>query len=211
MIYTARQLEDLHKAGGNGSVVLPYGARLTPLASDWLRSKKLTIGYSNIDDPKPAVKAIGTPSAPAMDGHRLLWWCDGACGAAKAAVGSQARETSLAPIAIPAEAKNLIKAIKHIAAEVKVNRASGGVLLVETGAAAMIFANRCPSLRAVLGTCLEAVEQGIQLIAANVLVIEYPHKTLSQIKNSLGRFARAGQRALSDDMKQQLQELSSCG
>jgi ribose 5-phosphate isomerase RpiB len=211
MIYTARQLEDLHKSGASSQIILPYGARLTPLASDWVRSKKLAIGYSNIEAPQPLVKAIGSPAAAATDGSPLLWWCDGPCGAAKAAVGSQSKETSLAAITIPTEAKNLIKVVKHIATEVKASRAGGGVLLVETGAAAMIFANRCPSLRAVLGTCLEAVEQGIQFTAANVLVIEYPHKTLSQIKNFLGRFARAGQRTLGDDMKQQLQELASCG
>ena len=58
---------------------------------------------------------------------------------------------------------------------------------------------------------MESVEQGIKLIAANVLVIEYPYKTLPQVKNLLGRFARAGRRELADDVKKQLQELSSCG
>ena len=43
MIFTARQLEDLHKS--NGHVVLPYGARLTPLAVDWARGKKIAVGY----------------------------------------------------------------------------------------------------------------------------------------------------------------------
>ena len=39
MIVTARQLEDLHKShGGNGRVTLPYRARLTPLAADYVRS-----------------------------------------------------------------------------------------------------------------------------------------------------------------------------
>lgn len=206
MIYTARQLEDLHKTNGNGQVVLPYGARLTPLASDWAKSKKVAIGYSNIEAPKPQIKAIGQ-AATTPTTAPLLWWCDGPCGAAKAAITAQAKETSLAPI----EAKDLAKAIKQIAAEVKSGRAGGGVLLVQSGAAAVIFANRCPSLRAVLGTCMESLEQGIQLVAANVLVIEYPYKTLPQVKNLLGRFARAGPRQLSDEVKQQLQELSSCG
>ena len=137
----------------------------------------------------------------------MLWWCDGPCGAAKAAITTQAKEAPLHPL----EAKDLVSAIKTMAAQIKSGAASGGVLLVQTGAAAMLFANRCPSIRAVLGTCMESVEQGIQLIAANVLVIEYPYKTLPQVKNLLGRFARAGQRELADDVKRQLQELSSCG
>jgi hypothetical protein len=81
--------------------------------------------------------------------------------------------------------------------------------MVQNGAAAMVYANRCPSLRAVLGTCQEAVEQGVQLVAANVLVIEYPHRTLQQMKNMLARFAKA-KRELSDEVKRELQELASC-
>ena len=208
MIYTARQLEDLHRS--NGSIVLPYGARLTPLATDWARGKKIAVGYSNVEAPKATAKPASGSMADAGE-NALLWWCDGPCGAAKAAVSSQAKETSLALIDVPADAKNIVKAIKHLATQVKSGQANGGIFLVQTGAAALLFANRCPSLRAVLGTCLESVEQGIQLVAANVLVIEYPYKTLSQVKNLLGRFARAGQRPMTDDLKQQLQELSSCG
>ena len=48
MIVTARQLEDLHRQnGGNGQVVLPYRARLTPLAQDWVRAKRVALGYSD--------------------------------------------------------------------------------------------------------------------------------------------------------------------
>ena len=208
MIYTARQLEDLHRS--QGQLVLPYGARLSPLAADWARARKVAIGYSNVEPPKAVVEPVNGV-VTLTGGTALLWWCDGPCGAAKAAVSSQAKETNLALIDIPADPKNSVNAIKHLATEVKAGRANAGIFLVQTGAAVMLFANRCPLLRAVLGTCLESVEQGIQSIAANVLVIEYPYKTLSQVKNLLGRFARAGQRPLGDDIKQQLQELSSCG
>jgi len=73
----------------------------------------------------------------------------------------------------------------------------------------MVFANRCPSLRAVLGTCIEAVDQAVRLVAANVIVIEHPYKSLQQVKTLLGRFLR-GKRELTEDMKRQLSELSSC-
>jgi ribose 5-phosphate isomerase RpiB len=212
MIYTARQLEELHKTNGNGQVVLPYGARLSPLASDWARSKKVSVGYSNIEAPVFAVKPVGmTAATPATGGaNPLLWWCDGPCGAAKAAIVAQGKESTLTPIDLPGDTKAIVKVIKHLAGEVKAGRASGGVLLVQSGAAAVIFANRCPALRAIIGTCLEAVEQGIQQVAANVLIIEYPHRTLMQVRNVLSRFAR-GNRQLSDEVQQQLKDLASCG
>src|SRR5436305_1696398 len=77
----------------------------------------------------------------------LLWWCDGPCGAAKAALVAQAKESALSPMDVANDGKQVVKAIKHLAAEVKAGRAGGGVLLVQTGATALLFANRCPSLR----------------------------------------------------------------
>jgi hypothetical protein len=209
MIYTARQLDDLHKGNGaNGEIVLPYGARLTPLAVDWAKSRKIAIGYSNIDAPKPVTRAA---AAAAIARANLIWWCDGPCGAAKAAISAQSRESALAAINLPPDGANLVRVIKQAAAEIKAGRVAGAILLVQFAAAAIVYANRCPSLRAVLGTCLETVEQGIHLVAANVLVIEYPHQTLSQMKNLIGRFARAAGRAPSDEVQQRLKELASCG
>src|SRR5207247_7219116 len=100
--------------------------------------------------------------------------------------------------------------VKTLASEVKSGRAAAGVLMVKTGAATMVFANRCPSLRAVLGTCLDAVDQGVRQVAANVLVVEYPHQSLQQMKNMLGRFVRA-RRELTEDVRRQLEEMVACG
>jgi ribose 5-phosphate isomerase RpiB len=213
MIFTARQLEDLHKT--NGHVVLPYGARLTPLAVDWARSKKIQIGYGPDDlvrtQGNGAVKAVGAgdgakPQAAGGAPGAFLWWCDGPCGAAKAAVGAQAKESSLSAVDLPGDAKQLVPVIKQIAAAVKNGKSTGGVLLVQSGAAAVVLANRCSSLRAMLGTTLESLEAGISQVAANVLVIEYPGKTFPQIRNLLSRFVRA-RRELSEDVKRQMQEL----
>ena len=241
MILTARQLEDLHKTqGGNGQLVLPYRARLTPLASDWVRSKKVTVGYSDDGFKKPAAGVTSgaekascggacgcggtcsTTTPPLAASHAgspaaaddpapaaVLWWCDGPCGPAKAALIAQAKESPLRPMDFPAEARQVVAVVKTLAKEIKAGRASAGVLVVQSAAAALVFANRCPSLRAVVGTCQEAVEQGIQLVAANVLVIEHPHRTLHQVKSMVARFARA-KRELTDDVKRQLQELASC-
>ena len=219
MIVTARQLEDLHRQNGaNGRITLPYRARLTPLAADWIRARKITIGYSDSSAvvPKPAEKTFLRPlvvSQPAARGTAssvILWWCDGPCGPAKAAITSHERELNLQAIEELEEPTRLVAVVKRIASELKVGSALGAILLVRNGAAAMVFANRCPSIRAILGTCMEAVEQGVREVAANVLILEYPYKTLQQMRNLLTRFARGGG-GPNEQLTRQLTELASCG
>ena len=227
MIVTARQLEDLHRqTGGNGGITLPYRARLSPLAQDWVRAKKIALGYSDVEKPSNGngqAKAQGACCTKcSQDGTSgevccggdaktggFLWWCDGPCGPAKAALSALSKESSLRAMDVPADAKRVMTVVKSIATELKAGRAAGGILLVQNGAIATVYANRCPSLRAVLGTCLEAVEQGVQQVGANVLIVEYPYKTLQQIKNMLSRFVKA-KRELSEDVRRQLQELANC-
>jgi hypothetical protein len=228
MIVTARQLEDLHRQNGaNGRITLPYRARLSPLAQDWIRAKKIALGYSDVEKPANGngdAKAEGAccPKC-AHDGKTgdaccsaeanasaFLWWCDGPCGPAKAALTALSKESSLRAVDVPPDMKRVVAVVKSIAAELKAGHAAGGILLVQNGAPATVYANRCPSLRAVPGTCLEAVEQGVQQVAANVLIVEYPYKTLQQMKNMLSRFVKAN-RELSEDVRRQLQELATCG
>ncbi len=261
MIITARQLEDLHRTGGsNGHVTLPYRARLTPLAADFIRARKIVLGYSDVDGPCSTVNvtssapdkkdcncgcgtcgdqnstpssaplACGEPGRPAASRNdnagsgqsssmqrirevasgEILYWCDGPSGPAKAAIGSESKQSPLRPLQIPPDSKRIVAVVKTLAAEIKQGRASGGILLVQNGAPAIVYANRCPSLRAILGTCLESVEQGLGQVAINVLVIEYPFKTLQQMKNLIGRFVRGGP-ALSEEVRRNFQELASCG
>lgn len=208
MIFTARQLEELFRA--KGQITLPYRARLTPLAQDWLRQKKITIGYSDVDSPKGNTPPPpGTPAVPVSLGN-WLWWADGPCGPAKAALLGTSRELGFNATEIALDPRQLVDAIKQLAGELKGGKVNGGFLLVGNGAQAMVFANRCPSIRAVLGTCIEAVEQGVRLIGANVLVIEHPYKSLQQAKTLIGRFVRA-KREFSPEVQKQLSELSSCG
>jgi ribose 5-phosphate isomerase RpiB len=220
MIVTARQLEDLHRQNGaNGHVTLPYRARLSPLASDWVRAKKIAVGYADLtataaasaklqaSEPTRAAAPPLAASQPARAGA-IVWWCDGPCGPAKAAVIAVEKESALRPLDIATDPRQLVIVVKQIARDVKSGTIDGAILLVQNGALATIYANRCPSLRAILGTCMEAVEQGVQLAASNVLIVEHPYKTLQQVKNMLSRFVR-GKRVLSDEVKRQLQEMAS--
>src|SRR5262245_35322902 len=205
MIYTARQLEEMHKA--NRHVTLPRAARLTPLAIDWIRQKGIDVRY---DDSPAAQDGKPNPNPVNTTGKEFIWWCDGPCGPAKAAIAAESRQAAIVPSDIPSDPARLVEVIKKLADDVKNNRAAGGILLVKSGAAAVVYANRCPSLRAILGTCRESVEQGVRPLAANVLVIAYPFVTLQQTRNILAQFAR-GKRELSEDVKQQLKELGACG
>jgi ribose 5-phosphate isomerase RpiB len=120
------------------------------------------------------------------------------------------REANLSAIAIPSDAKQIAAVVKALAADVKTEKVDGAILVVKSGAVAMVLANRCPSLRAVLGTCLDSVEQGIQNCAANVLVLEHPYVTLMQARNLIARFVRA-KRRLPDEVNKLIAEVASCG
>ena len=227
MIVPARQLEDLHRSNGsNGHVTLPYRARLSPLAQDWVRAKKIALGYAEVDGlangtltAAPAgVPAAGESAPPAQPSASVapasgsvLYWCDGPCGPSKAALVGMEKEAPLKAMLLPADRKWIVAVAKELASEIKAGRASAGVVVVQSAAAAAVYLNRCPTLRAVVGTCLEAVEQGLQQVAANVLVIEHPHKTLPQVRNMLGRFVRGGRRELPEEVRRHLQELGTCG
>ena len=115
MIYTARQLEDLHRANGNGRLVLPYGARMTPLGVDWVRSRRIVVGYDPDEMVNPS-KGEGVAPVKPQTGNSgtYLWWCDGPCGAGKAAVGAIGKEVSLAGVDLPAESQQLVAVSKPV-------------------------------------------------------------------------------------------------
>jgi hypothetical protein len=190
------------------------------MAADWARGAKVTIGYGDAapqlkkaESPTPARRG-DLPGLSKVEGSRreapgFLWWSDGPCGPAKAAITMESRQTPMRELEPPANG-GLFWSIKALAAEVKAGKAAGGILLVESAAAAVILANRCASLRAIVGTTLVSVEQGIKQYAANVLVIEHPRLSLAQVRNLLSRFVRGGA-ALSDEAKKRIEELASCG
>jgi len=209
MILTQRQLETLHN--GNGQIILPYRARLSPLAQDWIRHKKISVGYADVTANFGAKIGASSPlpSESPKDLGKYVWWCDGPCGAARGAISGLSREANLSELGIAEDPKRISDAIKALAVEVRSGKSIGGIIAVKSGAVAMVLANRCPSLRAVLGTCLDSVEQGIQQVAANVLVIEHPYVTLMQARNLISRFVKA-KRVMSDHMKNQIAEVASC-
>jgi len=210
MIYTQRQLESLQKI--YGQIVLPHRARLTPLAQDWVRAKKIAVGYSDSQAIEASASGkpvtVVAPTANVLMDAGYVWWCDGPCGPSKAAIVTLEREANLKQLDVPQHETNTVKAVKTIALKIKSKEISGAVLLVRAGAVALVYANRCPSIRAIMGTCIDAVDQGLRLVGANVLVIEHPYKTLAQTKTLATKFIKTG-RALSEEAKKELHDLAS--
>jgi hypothetical protein len=209
MIFSARQLEDLLRT--SGQVALPRGAKLTPLAQDWLKSRKLVVAYTDLSEgAKGAAAQVGSaPPAAASSAGQFLWWCDGPCGIAKAALSAH-RDANLAPLPVAADAGKTLAVVKDVAGALKSGSAAGALMFVQSAAVGMLYLNRCPAVRAVLGTNLQTVDLAVRQVAANVLVIEYPGQSLQQMKNLVGRFVK-GKRELSSETRQTLQELASCG
>ena len=213
MIFSARQLEEMHKASGH--VALPRAARLTPLAQDWLKSRKLVVVYTDLSEGTkvPAVggpvAGVANPPTAAVAGGQWLWWCDGPCGMAKAALSAH-RDVNLVGMQVAADGGKVLAVAKELAGQLKGGSANGALVFVQSAAAAMLYLNRCASVRAVLGTNLQTVDTGIRQLAANVLVIEYPGQSLQHMKNLIGRFVKA-KRELSPDTQRALQEVASCG
>ncbi|MEX0654197.1 MAG: hypothetical protein WD534_01490 [Phycisphaeraceae bacterium] len=176
---TAHQLEAAIKAAPDGVATLAADARLTPLAADYARQHP------------DKLRRAGTPSqttrnhpAPAA-AIPWLWWADGHCPA----VQSLTREhrACLRPSAAPRNDVGMVEVVRDLAGLVEAKRVQGGLLFVRSGARAVCYANRCKTLRALVGTCAETVDEGVAELGANVLVIEYPYISPATMRELLAR------------------------
>lgn len=164
-IITANQLQAAMDAASDGVAVIASDARLSPLANDLAR--KLANKVRRVD-----AAAAGSPTVDSAD-LPWLWWIDGACPVVTSVTGERATRLRLS--SAPRSNASLGAVVREIAGLIKARKIAGAFLFVHNASRAMCLANRCVSIRAVVGTCGEAVEQGITELGANVLVIEYPH------------------------------------
>jgi len=196
-VVTARQIHD----SGLATIRLGPGAQLTPLAADHVRSAGLTVERA------AASTHHNTSAAPPANTDAWLWWIDGHCDAVRQ-LTSNWRE-QLSPLAPLGQGSALADVVTRAARSVSEGRHAGAILFVHSAARAACYANRCPSLRAVVGTCGEAVQQGIDLLAANVLIIEYPHHGPKSMRAMVEQFTGAARPSL-PNVDRQLRELASC-
>ena len=181
-IVTASQLQEAMNLSPDGVATLTNDARLTPLANDLVRQHPDRVCRTPGTPPvPPGSPAVGT--SPGRSGAPIpgspadwpwFWWIDGSCPAVHEL--TSARAGSLRSSGAARHPAALAQVVRDLAGALKSQPIAGGLLFVHNAARAMCFANRCAAIRAVVGTCGEAVEQGIAELGANVLVIEYPHQ-----------------------------------
>ncbi len=177
-IITANQLQQACDASPDGCALLADDARLTPLANDLARQHPEWI--RRVD--AYAAQGDAARSVP------WFWWIDGRCQTADSIIARRGDRfrTSLSY----RNANSIGQVVGDLASALKAGRIDGGVLFVHSAARANCYANRCPSIRAVVGSCVEAVEQGIRDLGANVLLIEYPYVAPGQIEAMVDRMIR---------------------
>ncbi|MEX0775309.1 MAG: hypothetical protein WD042_06290 [Phycisphaeraceae bacterium] len=198
-IITAAQLQDAINASPDGAATLTADARLTPLANDLARQHPEKVR-------RLGAASIIRPGQQATD-DAWLWWIDGYCPVVQQATGQRRQQLRGSsgghqPSALAQVVRDLADAVRH-------KRAAGGILFVHNAARAVCYANRCSALRAVVGTCGEAVEQGIAEVGANVLVIEYPHHGLKSILAMIDRIT-AQLPKVPANAQRDLNELQKC-
>jgi hypothetical protein len=165
-IVTASQLQAAMDAAADGVALLAADARLSPLANDLARKDPRRIRRAGASSPASS-NSVDVSSLP------WLWWIDGTCPVVND-VTSERRDRLRVSSANRAPGA-LAQVVRDLAAAIRGRQVAGGILFVHNAARAACLANRCGSIRAVVGTCGEAVEQGVQELGANVLIVEYPH------------------------------------
>ena len=199
-IVTARQLQDAIDASPDGVAAVAPDARLTPLANDLVRQEPQKI--------RRTAFAAATQTNPlAADDLPWLWWIDGQCPAATQI--TQQRAAVLQPSGSARHGAALGQVVREVATALRSGRIAGGFLFVPNAARAMCFANRCASIRAVVGSCSKAVEQGVTELGANVLVIEYPHIAPTSMAAMVDRILRQPPK-LPAHVQRELNDLHQC-
>ncbi|MGC8624282.1 MAG: hypothetical protein ACP5VQ_03330 [Phycisphaerae bacterium] len=181
-------------AGLDGIIYLAPGAKLSPLAMDLAKQRGLQI---------ETIAATPKPFA----GIPWIYWMQGHCAGAARTI-EQLRGKAIADVRTSA-GQQLPEVIRFIARELAGGQTRLAVLFVPAAARAVCLANRCLNLRAIVGTCRQAVQEGIELLGANVLVLEYPHHDFNSMMELVRLFLSSSGRA-PKDVEKQLTALAAC-
>jgi hypothetical protein len=194
-VVTASKLQGLERI-----IYLAPGARLSPLAMDVAKQRGLKV--------QTVADAVAAPHKPASGaGGIWLWWMQGHCPSAARVIEQLSGKAVEAVTG--STGQDLPAAIRGIAGALGSSKAKLAVLFVPAAARAVCLANRCPGLRAVVGTCRQAVQEGIELLGVNVLVLEYPHHAFKSMAELTGLFLTSSGYP-PKEVQQQLADLAAC-
>ena len=205
-IVTAQQLQEAIDLTPDGVARLAHDARLTPLANDFARQHPEKI--QRVGRPDPSTGSSSGGGALGTSGFSWLWWADGHNSTVQSMMGRLGAQ--LRPSTAPRNETGLIQVIGDLAEAIGGGHVQGGLLFVRRAARAACFANRCRSLRAIVGTCPESVEQGIHDLGANTLIIEYPHVDAKVIEPMLQHMLQSQPKSPAD-VQRHLNELQRNG
>lgn len=248
MHVTARQLQQLHATGL--PIVLPYRAKLTPMARDLIRQKKIQLGYADVPEPTLASTLSAAPvtsstsTAPAPRGNAtasaqsavksnattssgsaasaiaasactgsgqlpILWWCQGNCGPAKAALAMAGQAMPLLAMELPGEDRHTAQAVATIASSIARQQAQAAVIIAPSSGLATMLANKHSNLRAISAGSLAALDVAIAAAAPNVLVLESAGLTLMSARNMILRFLKS-RPDVSTELQRVIEEAGRC-
>lgn len=204
-IITASQLRMAMDAAADKVATLAADARLTPLAADLARQFPQRVRRV-VPMARPGQDGVSAPGHTS-GGGAWAWWIEGHCPAVDEI--TSARRARLRMIGASRSSASLDEVVRHVAGAIKGKQVVGALLFVPSAARAVCMANRCAAIRAVVGTCGEAVEQGIRELGANVLVLEYPHVGPAAMAAMVDRIMAQAPQA-PPHVERQLADLSRC-
>jgi hypothetical protein len=199
---TAAQLQAAIDASPDGVALLSRDAKLTPLGNDFVRKSPAKVRRLETNEAPPRATAGSAAVLP------WTWWIDGQCPVVQRVTND--RRGRMVPTGNNRSPRVLPQVVRDFASGIKLGRYAGGFLFVHNAARAICMANRCASIRAIVGTCGEAVEQGIADLGANVLLIEYPHVGQRAMSEMVDRMMQHPP-AMPAGVERDLTDLHRCG
>jgi hypothetical protein len=185
-----------------GPLRIGKGAILTPLAQDYIRDKHIQVVSDTGAGTGEKISINAGTNSP------TYWWIDGQCPSV-AKVIEALRPNTLASRE-RSSPDNLRLVVKELATLVKNKKVTGALLFVNSAARAVCYANRCHSLRAIVGTSDKAVADGIEHLGANTLILEYPLLGFKSMMALVKPFIESLHQP-SAAVQKELSELMTCG
>ncbi len=155
-IVTARRLK------GYDTVRLTQSSIVTPAAKDFIKENKIQVNVEN-----SFLNQDYTESD--TDNKWLFWSC---CSQLNQFELPAIPKVSIKTSAVKSGTDYLLAAIRNLNHLISNGGVKGGILVVNTSAKAVYAANRYNNMRAIVGSFPKTVEDGIQQLAANVLILE---------------------------------------